>query len=298
MTLVYDAAAQPRVWVALSEEGGAYAEVVETLRAELPAVQLAAGQWTSFAGMGDAPPDLIVAVGHAAFEGMLNALSSKPAGWEQVPVLATLLPQSSYRGILSRGLAGKRQVSAVVLDQPLMRQLALIRHALSNRPRVAVLPGPQTRLFLGGLEREAAALGLTLVAAPAVNAPEDVFPSLKSALERADVLLALPDPLIYNSGSLQNILLTAYRARVPMVSFSPTYVMAGSLLSVYSTPAQIARQTAALLKRWQPGQKLPGVQHSAEFSVVANPKVAASLGIRLDDPGTIVEDLRRRESGS
>lgn len=130
-----------------------------------------------------------------------------------------------------------------------------------------------------------------------VTAPETLFPALKGVLETADVILSIPDPTVYHAGSLQNILLTTYRARVPLVAFSPAYVKAGAILAVYSTPAQVARQAAAMVRNWLASGSLPPVQMPAEFAVVANPKVAASLGIGLDDANEIAEDLRQGRVG-
>jgi ABC-type uncharacterized transport system substrate-binding protein len=186
-------------------------------------------------------------------------------------------------------------VSAVVLDQPIGRQMALLKRALPDRRLVSVIPGPQTQPLMGALEREAVARGLKLVRVPSVSSPEGIYPSLKTALDAADLILALPEPMVYNSGSLQNILLTTYRARVPLVAFSAAYVKAGAVLALYSTPAQVARRAVGMLRSWAAGRGLPPPQAPQEFAVAANPRVAASLGLQLDDASVIAEDLRREE---
>lgn len=293
--LAVPAAAQSRVWVALGGEGGPYEEAAAVLRAEWRDKQLTVAAWTELAERTGPPPDLVVSVGAAAFEGMLNSLQKRGPAWEAVPLLGTLLPQLAYQATLDKLRPGRRSVSAVLLDQPVARQLALIERALPARARVAVLTGPQSRSALNTLEREVQKHGMQLIATPAISAPEDIFPALKSVLEQADVLLALPDTLVYNSASLQNILLTTYRARVPVATFSPAYVKAGALLAVYSTPAQVARQVVDRLRQWQRGQPLPEPSYPAEFAVIANPRVASSLGIGLDDAARIAEDLRAGE---
>lgn len=288
-------AAAQRVWVALGGEAGPYAEVAAVLRAEWPGRQLVIAPWAELAARNDAVPELVVTVGTVAFEEMLRNLQGRGPAWEAVPVLATLLPQSIYQEVLGGMRSTRRPVSAVVLDQPLSRQLALVRRALPARRRIAVLPGPQTRLHLKMLEREMQAQGMQLIPAPPIAVPEDIFPALRQALEQADVLLALPDSLVYNGATLQNILLTTYRARVPVATFSPAYVRAGALLAVYSTPAQVARHAIAGFADWRPGRPLPPPSAPDEFAVIANPKVAASLGIGIDDASGIAEDLRRAE---
>jgi hypothetical protein len=296
MTLVYAGPGQPHAWVALAEEGGAYAEAAAVLRAEAPeGMTVTAGKWQTLLDVRQAPPDMIVTIGVAAFEGSLKWLAEQDAAWARVPVLAILLPRAAYEETLARGPVGRRIVSAVVLDQPVGRQMALLRRALPDRRLVSVIPGPQTQPLMGALEREAGVRGLKLVRVPGVSSPEGIYPALKTALDAADVILALPEPIVYNSGSLQNILLTTYRARVPLVAFSAAYVKAGAVLALYSTPAQVARRAVGMLRSWSTGRGLPPPQAPQEFAVAANAKVAASLGLQLDDASVIAEDLRREE---
>lgn len=296
MTLVSAAAAAPQVWVALAEEGGAYAETAAALREELVgAAETRAAVWRNlFAGAPPAP-DLIVTVGAAALDGTLDELARRNTAWKEVPVLATLLPQAVFDARLAAGPVVRRPLSAVVLDQPLGRMLALIRRALPDHRHVGILPGPQTRPLMRALEREAAGQGLRLVVAPEIGLPEEIYPALKAVLGDADVILALPEPLVYHGGTLQNILLTTYRARTPLVAFSSAYVKAGAVLALYSTPAQVARRAAEMVRDWQAGGGLPAPQAPREFSVAVNAKVAASLGLSIDDAAAIVADLRRRE---
>jgi hypothetical protein len=297
MTLVLPAAAAPQVLVALSEEGGAYAEAAAVFKAELGDAQLATATWQGLLNDKAVAPDLIVTVGVAAFEGALDWLAAKGGAWERVPLLAVMLPRAAYDAQALQVAVGRRPMSAAVLDQPLGRQMALIRRALPERRRVGVLPGPQTLPLLKGLQKEAAARGLTLVAAPAIGAPADLYPSLKAVLDEADVILALPEPTVYHGASLQNILLTTYRARVPLVAFSPAYVKAGAVLALYSTPAQVARRAAEMTRTWLAGRGLPPPQAPREFAVTMNAKVAASLGLQLDEAALIAEELRRLEGG-
>lgn len=297
MTLVLDAAAAPpAIWVALSGEDGVYAETAAVLRAELePKATLSVGMPATLLDGKAARPALIVTVGAAAFDVTTKWLEQRDASWHGVPVLATLLPRAAYEKAREECTIPGHAMSAVVLDQPPDRQMALIRRALPQMQRVAVLLGPQTRPLLGELGRAAAARGIQLAATAEIGAPEGIFPALRQATSDADILLALPDPLIYNSSTLQNILLTGYRARVPLVGYSAAFVKAGALLAVYSTPAQVARHAAEVVRGWLAGRGLPPTQSPREFAVAANPRVAASLGLSLDDADVIAEDLRRAE---
>jgi ABC-type uncharacterized transport system substrate-binding protein len=124
----------------------------------------------------------------------------------------------------------------------------------------------------------------------------DIFPDLQQVLNRSDVLLALADPQIYNSSSIQNILLTAFRLKVPMVAFSPAYVRAGALMALYVTPVQVGVQAAELVRLVLDGKSLPGhAVESNDFEVAVNAHVARVLDVSLDSK-TLRLELRRLEN--
>ena len=137
-------------------------------------------------------------------------------------------------------------------------------------------------------------VGLTIVeAGPAGN----LFPLLRELFDATDVLLALPDPQVFNGLTIQNILTAAYRQRVPLAGFSPAYVKAGALLALYSTPAQLGAQSGEIARAVLAGRPLPPPQAPREFSVGVNADVARSLGIAVDaDSGAKwAEQLRLKE---
>lgn len=286
--------AQPaKVWLVQSKAGGVYAETVALLRLELSGLMVKEGLAATVLDVREEPPAIIVTVGSLAFEETLRWLRQQPYPWTRVPLLATLLPRAAYVGHLTQ--SDGRPLSAVLLDQPWARQFALLCRALPDRQRVGILPGPETRPLLPQLEAEARAHGLRLIVGPPIDASEQIYPSLREVLVEADVLLAIPDAVVFNPNTLRNILLTSYRARVPLVAFSAAYVKAGALYAVHSTPLQIARQTAQIVRGYLAGKPLPLPQPPREFAITANSRVAASLGILLDDIDRIAEERRAFE---
>ena len=152
------------------------------------------------------------------------------------------------------------------------------------------IPGPAALLCVAA----ASANGLSLAAAY-VDDDRALFSALQSVLEVSDVLLAQADPLVFNSNSIQNILLTTIRANVPLVAFSPAYERAGALLALYSTPAQAGRQAAhwvleVLATRALPAQAL----EPDDFEISVNAQVARVFGLSPDASSLRLE-LKRRE---
>ncbi|HUY02335.1 MAG TPA: ABC transporter substrate binding protein, partial [Rhodocyclaceae bacterium] len=111
---------------------------------------------------------------------------------------------------------------------------------------------------------------------------QPLYPALARALDGADALLAVADPLVYNGNTIENILLASFRAGVPLVAFSPAYVRAGALLGLYSTPAQIGTQAGKMARAVLQGRPLPPPQYPTEFTVEINRHVARSLGLDLN----------------
>lgn len=277
-----------------SELSATYEEAAAALVSELERNGVARSEvlQVTAAGLGVSgtlSPKLFVALGTEA----ASALARREL---QAPVLCALLPRISFDRVLRESdRRPSPQFSALYLDQPLTRQLDLVRLALPQVRRIGALFGPESKTQSVTLEERTRARGLKLISAE-VQAHEPVFQGLKKILDEADLLLALPDPQIYNSSSIQNILLASYRARVPMLAFSPAYVRAGALLAVYSTPAQISSQTAVMARGALQGKALPLPQYPQDFTVGVNEHVARSLGLTLDAT-TLTDRLRRMESG-
>ncbi|MBE0472670.1 ABC transporter substrate binding protein, partial [Rhodoferax sp.] len=201
----------------------------------------------------------------------------------KAPVLSALVPRSAFeRVLLDTGRKLSPQFNAVYLDQPLNRQMALIRLALPKARRVGALLGPDSWSRGAALLAAASANGLELVAAR-VDDDSALFSALQSVIEVSDVLLAQADPLVFNSNSIQNILLTTIRANVPLIAFSPAYVRAGALLALYSTPAQAGSQAAHWVLEVLASRKLPAkALEPDDFEISVNDQVASVLALSLD----------------
>ena len=288
-------AAQATVLIVRSEEGGAYAQAQDALQAELEKAgrarsevrqqTLADFQLSSI----PEPTRLIVALGANAFRAAMKRSNG-------LPVLAALLPRTVFERILREAPAkSAAMATAVFLDQPLGRQLDLLHLAFPEARKVGILLGPETAGTLAPLQAMAVSRKLQIVSASAPQSA-DLYPALRSVMETADVLLATADPSIYNSASISNVLLSTYRARVPVQAFSPAYVRAGAVLALYSTPEQIGQQAAELARVVLSGGSLPPPAFPAAFEVDVNEHVARSLGLRLDEDALRERLLRLERS--
>lgn len=239
-------------------------------------------------------PQLIVTLGVRACLEAVELALAHPA-LARVPLLATLLPQASYPVQAAKALV--RQ-SAVFIDQPAERIVRLLRLALPEHRRVGVLFGPDSLAVRPALARALAARGLTLVEQTILNGEKGVYPALRALFEDAELLLALPDKLVYSPQNMPNILLAAYRQRIPLVSYSAAHVRAGALLALHTAPADTAMQIASAIHQWLVSRKLPPPAPAEASSVAVNDQVARSLGLSLPSATTLALALKSRGANS
>jgi putative ABC transport system substrate-binding protein len=267
------------VAVVLSDDSAPYQETYQVISAYLDdsgheVSRVYADKLTASA-LGES--SLVVAVGVRAAE----SLAGLPL---RIPMLAVLVPRAWYvktgRARLSDN--SRRVASAIYLDQPFERQGHLIRLALPEVQRVGVLLGAEQAGLADELEVALRAQQLSLVHR-ALVADERLIAPLESVLSNADVLLAIPDPQVFNRNTAQSLFLTTYRYRVPVLGYSRSLTRAGALLSLHSSPAQIARQAAEWVRQALSGAPvhLPPPAYPAYFSISINEQVARSLGFAL-----------------
>lgn len=283
-------ATTPLVWLVSPDQSGAYAEALTALRSGLPAHTLRSLAPSQLPGAArEAVPALVITLGSAAYGAALARAAAEPA-LSEVPIVAGLLPRASFEAQSPRG---GPPVTAVWLDPGLERHLDLVRLALPRLKKVGVLWGPGSRLWRPALQRAAADRGLLLVEAELPNT--ELFPALSQVLSDADVFLALPDNTVFTPASLNNMLIAAYRQRVPVVGYAATHVRAGAVLALHTEPQQAGQELAQLARRVLSERRVPAAGPARLWNVALNDQVARSLGLVLPDAASLTQALQRGE---
>ncbi|MDE2441581.1 MAG: hypothetical protein KGP14_11200 [Betaproteobacteria bacterium] len=262
----------------LSESGGAYGDFAGTLEETLSgsnwnivSTTVADAPHTS-----NTPSDLVVAVGSEALRKALSRTDSPP-------IIAALLPRQNYERILSEYRRPSR-ITAIYLDQPAARQAAFMRQLFPDQKRFGLLSSSETRNQLAQYRQAFSNAGLVLDVEDA-DTDKALLPSLNAVLDRSAALLALPDNTIYRRNNIKAILITAFRHQRPIIGYSSAFVTAGALAALYTTPQQLARQTAELII--SNGTNLPPPSGPNLFAVAINPNVAQALGLKIADEAAI-----------
>lgn len=290
LTLLSGGARAIDVVVVLSERGPGYLEATEVMVAELGRAGLTVSDTdvrsanSVATALAQQTPRVIVTLG---YESLRQVLEARP----RVPVLAALIPRSGFERLLRDHASVRPAVAALYLDQPIGRQMDVIRLAFGAGHRVAVLLGPESSWQRSLLTASASAQGFSLQLAE-VGASQTVAHALADVLDGADVLLALPDTQVYNATTVGNVLMSSYRARVPVLAFSPAYVRAGATLSLHSTPVQVGQQVALMVRQHLQAGAVLTNQYPADFAITVNERVARSLDLDLN-AAMLTEQLKR-----
>lgn len=278
-----------RLAVVLSAESALYNELLEAVRNELSG-ELAAGavvlETRVLSGDGDAPElppaDLILTVGSRATRAVCEMA-------ETPPVLAALVPRTMVAALRAAGHAPR---SVIYLDQPPARLLGLGRALFPAARQAGMLVGPALREELPDY-RQVAARNRFALAVQGVEEGANASASIRQLLDESDLVVAPYDPLVFNTDTAKWLLYMAYQRGLPVLGFSLSYVRAGALAAVYSTPEQMGRQAAESVRRWlRDGVRtLPQATYPAYFSVAVNHSVARTLGVEAPAPEVLMQKL-------
>ena len=211
------------------------------------------------------------------------------------PVLSLLIPKQSYQALLDNK-TGQSPWSAVFINQPISRQLLLIKYLLGQNKTIGTLLGPYSGQSKPVLINTAKLFGQTL-SVQEIDTPDQLIPSLKMLTQDSDVLLALPDPVVFNKNTIRGILLLSYRDNIPLIGFSRSYVRAGAVASLFSEYGQISDQAYNIVNSYLKNGKFSReVYYPDDFSVAINRKVARTLNINLKTEDTLIRLIKREES--
>lgn len=233
--------------------------------------------------------ELVIALG-------VKALEAASKLKHTTPVMGVFTPLPAFNSLLFTSRRDLGNFTAIVLDQPYFRQMALIKTILPDTKNIGILLGPTSAQY-NDLLREEAEKNTFSVSTENIYQESDLIPKLRKTLDATDALMAIPDPLVYSRETAQPILLTSYRHLKPVFGYSQSYVRAGALAAVYSKPSQLARQAAEIAVSSQQALSLmPPPQTPKYFSIIVNYQVGRSLNIPILDEDALYKRMLALEA--
>ena len=234
------------------------------------------------------PHDLVITLGSSAADKILEQNINKP-------VLSTLIPQQTFNAIIKNRKTSNEPWSALLIDQPIKRQLLLIKHMFGKQEAIGTILGPYSAPMEQELAKQSRNLNQTLFIEK-IQATDELIFSLNRLSNNSGVLLAIPDPVAFNKNTIRSILLSTYRHRIPVVGFSQSYVKAGAVASLHTDISQIAEQTANLTQQFfVTGKFSRDFYYPAEFNITYNRMVANSLNQELPDSKKLIQLIKMDE---
>lgn len=269
----------------VADDGSVYREFSQTFTGETERQKIAVKMMQANGPLPES--DLIVAVGIKSAAIALNS---------RFPVLCVLVSKNSYEKLLYEHpeRQGRNITSAIYLDQPSRRHVNLIAAVLPDAKDIGLLfSAPSSDV---ANVHKAVAGSRFVLREKNIDSTDSLYRDLQALLLKSDVLLAIPDAQIYNPSTMRNILLSTYRAGVPVVGYSSAYVRAGALCAVFSTPEQLAIQAAYVTRQFFETQQLPAAQYPVDFEVMLNQQVARSLTIPVRENAMLVRQIKEAEN--
>lgn len=234
-------AAGPSVAVVTNSTVPAYREAVSGIlevMPGLPVFDLAHPDQARGVGaaLAELRPRLVVAVGSHAAEA---------ASASGLPVISTMVLDGRARG--------GNHAGAVTLEVPFGAVLAQARRLWPGVTRAGILYDPahnpaRTLDCLAEAKRQGFSLELA-----AASGPHDLLDAFLSLKRRVGFVWCPPDNALFNSTTVQPLLMSSLRNGLPIVGFSESFVRAGAAMGIYPDYHDIGTQAADMARRYLAG---------------------------------------------
>lgn len=174
-------------------------------------------------------------------------------------------------------------MTGVLLEVPIERQLAMIRTLLPHLKHIGTLYDPsKTTALIEEARRLLKPVATDLISIQ-VTSERDVPGALRALLPSVGALWLVPDSTVLTDESLRFILNTAIEERVPVIGFSREFARSGALLCLSVNYGDIGRQAGQLTRKILDGQlSLPMKPlHPDRIETSLNLKTAKFLQIEI-----------------
>ena len=221
--------------------------------------------------------DYIVTVGTTAAD---TVYSLKP----KVPVISVLITKDAFSALAKKHYgsvdeAFAARISSICLDQPVTRSVQLAKLLIPEASDIGVMLGPASahrKAWLGEYITNSEMKPRFV----SISAKDNPIHKIEPVLSRSDVFIPISDTRLINIATAKWILHLSYRHKVPVIAFSKSYLKAGALAAIYSSPADVAKDTADWLLK-SGNSQVGGLFKPNHYSLEFNRSVAANLRVDL-----------------
>lgn len=197
----------------------------------------------------------------------------------KIKYIAALITQEQFNAINTKKNRGNDFDCAIVINQPFQRQFKSIKRVLPKIKTIGIIMDSDIEKYSTEIKNAAKKHGISLYYKKNSDNIHDIIKSM--AEHKSEGILAIPDHHVYNSSTARNILISSYHFNLPIFGYSNSFVKAGALLGIYSTPEAIADKTYHTINSLNSCHS-KNIIYTSQYIVEVNPYVAKSLDIELD----------------
>ncbi|MFQ5590056.1 MAG: ABC transporter substrate-binding protein [Phycisphaerae bacterium] len=225
----------------------------------------------------DFNPTIVATGGTKATMLVLDALPT-------TPVVFFLVPNALDAPFMMEESPLSGRVAGVTTDIDPDAQLAWLARFSPRARRIGVLTSWRSQRTASALAEAGPSHAMEVTP---IEAHKDSFISAIDAINarRCDAVMMIPDAQVYNSATVQRLLLWGLRQKKPVSAFSARVTKAGALTGQYCNDEAIGRQVARLIRRVMRGADIAsiGLEYPDQIDHAVNERTADLIGVPLDE---------------
>lgn len=216
-------------------------------------------------------PQLVIAIG-------LKATLVARAELPDTPLLFCMVVHPEEYGLPATNMVG---ILNKVAPAAQLQQIATL---IPRAHSIGLLYDERkTGAFVAEAQRKARLLGMTLIAVP-VTHQDAIVGALRTLLPKIDLLWVVQDSTIATEDSLESLLESSLREKVPIFTFSTTLVRRGALGALVILPSDVGRQVARVAEAMlaHRGPSAPVMLEPEAPQLALNLNTAEFIGLATD----------------
>jgi len=221
------------------------------------------------------PKALVITIGSAAADYATQHFIGSP-------IICGFITRNAFAAITSK-LQTPSNITAVYMDQSLQRLFNLATLLRDNQPSYKIGMLSQNTEALKHLTNGKKRQDIEIQSAM-LDKNKNPMKVIEPLMKTSDVFIVRPNTSLFNRLVAKLVLQLSMRHKTPVIGFSKNYAQAGALLSLYSSPEDIGKDTANMINHWlrSPEQALPEPQEGSNFSIATNHRIAKKMAMPID----------------
>jgi putative ABC transport system substrate-binding protein len=190
-----------------------------------------------------------------------------------------------YGLVLTPPEVHRRNITGFYMATPVKEYLEIVRRYMPSLDRIAVVGSPDLIKILDDSDG-------SRIVIHKVKSSFELVETVKR-LDSADAILLLPDVTLLTSSVLEQVYLSSFRKKIPVLGISEKNVRQGALFALVFDPFSVGRrigeEAASAMRGVDVGQIPPSPPQ--KFEIFLNTETAKKMGVRV--PGELIRKAKK-----